>query len=88
MVEHITIGKIPENCKSLIIYCGDYSLSDTIEFNFSVTKKKIIGIDNSFSCDVEEDVFKPNSKVLSKISDYMRPLGIDLPTNSIPSGLI
>jgi hypothetical protein len=86
MVEHITIGKIPENCKSLIIYCGDYSLSDTIEFNFSVTKKKIIGIDNSFSCDVEEDVFKPNSKVLSKISDYMRPLGIDLPTNSIYNG--
>ena len=86
MVEYITIGKIPENCKSLIIYCGDYSLSDTIEFNFSITPKKILGLDNSFSCDVEDGVFKPNSKVLSKISDYIRPLGVDLPTNSIYNG--
>ena len=37
MIEYITIGKIPENCKSLIIYCGDFSSSDTIEFNFSIT---------------------------------------------------
>ena len=86
MIEYVTIGKIPENCKSLIIYCGDYSSSDTIEFNFSITPNKILGLDNSFSCDVEDEVFKPNSKVLSKISDYVRPLGLDLPTNSIYNG--
>ena len=86
MIEYITIGKITENCKSLIIYSGDYSSTDTIEFNFSITPKKILGLDNSFSCDVEDEVFKPNSKVLSKISDYVRPLGVDLPTNSIYNG--
>jgi hypothetical protein len=86
MIEYITIGKITENCKSLIIYSGDYSSTDTIEFNFSITTKKILGLDNSFSCDVEDEVFKPNSKVLSKISDYVRPHGLDLPTNSIYNG--
>jgi hypothetical protein len=86
MIEYITIGKITENCKSLIIYSGDYSSTDTIEFNFSITAKKILGLDNSFSCDVEDEVFKPNSKVLSKISDYVRPHGLDLPTNSIYNG--
>ena len=87
MIEYITIGKIPENCKSLIIYCGDYSSDETIECSFSITKKKILGLDNSFSCDVEEDVFKPNSKVLTKLSDYIRPFGIDLSTNSIYNGV-
>ena len=86
MIEYFTIGKIPENCKSSIIYCGDFSSSDTIEFNFSVTPNKIIGLDNDFSCNIEDEVFIPNSKVLSKISEYLRPLGIDLPTNSIYNG--
>lgn len=86
MIEYITIGKVIENCKSLIIYSGDYSSSDTIEFNFSITPKEILGLDNSFSCNVESEIFKPNSKVLSKISDYLRPRGLDLPTNSIYNG--
>ena len=41
MVEFITIGKIPENSKSLIIYCGDYASDDTIEFSFCIKNNKI-----------------------------------------------
>jgi|TARA_B110000977_G_C11000899_1_gene463776 hypothetical protein len=86
MVEYITIGKIPENCKSTIICCGDYSLSDTIEFVFEVGEKQIVGIDNGFSCDVSEKVFKANSQALRKISEYIRPHGIKLSTNSLYNG--
>ena len=87
MIEYITIGKIPENCKSLIIYCGDYSSDETIEYNFSIKKNKILGIDNDFSCEFEEEIFKPNSKVLTKLSNYIKPFGIELSTNSIYNGV-
>ena len=87
MVEFITIGKIPENSKSLIIYCGDYASDDTIEFSFCIKNNKIIGIDNEFSCDIAEEIFKPNSSVLAKLSNYIKPLGIELSTNSIYNGV-
>lgn len=87
MTEYITIGKIPENCKSLIIYCGDYSSDETIEYTFSIKKNNILGIDNDFSCEFEEEIFKPNSKVLTKISNYIKTSGIELSTNSIYNGI-
>ena len=87
MTEYITIGKIPENCKSLIIYCGDYSSDETIEYTFSIKKNNILGIDNDFSCEFEEEIFKPNSKVLTKISNYIKTFGIELSTNSIYNGI-
>ena len=87
MTEYITIGKIPENCKSLIIYCGDYSSDETIEYTFSIKKNNILGIDNDFSCEFEEEIFKPNSKVLIKISNYIKTFGIELSTNSIYNGI-
>ena len=67
MVEFITIGKILENSKSLIIYCGDYTSDDTIEFSFCIKNNKIIGIDNEFSCDIAEEIFKPNSSRFNEI---------------------
>ena len=87
MTEYITIGKIPENCKSLIIYCGDYSSDETIEYTFSIKKNNILGIDNDFSCEFEEEIFKPNSKVLTKISNYIKTFGIELSINSIYNGI-
>ena len=87
MVEFITIGKILENSKSLIIYCGDYTSDDTIEFSFCIKNNKIIGIDNEFSSDIAEEIFKPNSSVLTKLSNYIKPLGIELSTNSIYNGV-
>ena len=87
MIEFITIGKIRENSKSLIIYCGDYASDDTIEFSFCIKNNKIIGIDNEFSCDIAEEIFKPNSSVLTKLSNYIKPLGIELSTNSIYNGV-
>ena len=87
MVEFITIGKILENSKSLIIYCGDYTSDDTIEFSFCIKNNKIIGIDNEFSSDIAEEIFKPNSSVLTKLSNYIKPLGIELSANSIYNGV-
>ena len=86
MVEYITIGKIKENCKSKIISFGDYSSSDTIEFAFEVGEKQIVGIDNGFTCDVTEKVFKANSQALRKISEYIKPHGVNLSTNSLYIG--
>ena len=49
MKEFITIGKISENCKSLIIYCGDYTSDDTTECTFTIINNKISSFDNDFS---------------------------------------
>ena len=87
MVEFITFGKIRENSKSLIIYCGDYESEDIIEFSFCIKNNKIIGIDNEFSCDIAEEIFKPNSSALEKLSNYIKPLGIKLSANSIYNGV-
>ena len=86
MAEFITIGKILENCKSLIIYCGDYKSDETIECSFCIDENKIIGIDNDFSFDIEEEIFKPNSKALTELSKYIKSLSIELNTNSIYNG--
>lgn len=87
MLEFITIGKICDNNKSLIIYCGDYTSDDTIEFSFCIKNNKIIGIDHELSFDVAEEIFKPNSSALIKLSDYINPLGIELSANSIYNGV-
>ena len=73
-------------CSIKIWSCSSTTTNSFIILNFIITPNKIIGLDNDFSCNIEDEVFKPNSKVLSKISDYLRPLGIDLPTNSIYNG--
>ncbi len=87
MLEFITIGMIPKNSKSFIICCGDYASDDTIDFSFCIKKNKIIGIDNEFSCDIAEEIFKPNSSALEKLSNYIKPLGIKLSANSIYNGV-
>ena len=42
MVEFITIGKIRENSKSLIIYCGDYHLMILLNLVFVLKTIKLL----------------------------------------------
>ena len=83
MKEFITIGKISENCKSLIIYCGDYTSDDTTERTFTIINNKISAFDSDFSYESEEQIFKPNSKALNELSNNIKSFGIELSTNSI-----
>ena len=86
MLRYITIGKILKGCKSERIYCGDESIEDKIEFNFSIQKNLILGLDNSFKLDYDEEIFKPNSNILIKMHEFLLPKGIELSPNSIFNG--
>ena len=83
MKEFITIGKISKNCKSTIIYCGDYSSDDTTECTFDIVYNKISAFDSDFFYESEEEIFKPNSDALNELSNNIKSFGIDLSTNSI-----
>ena len=83
MKEFITIGKILENCKSAIIYCGDYTSDDTTECTFDIINNKISAFDSDFLYESEEEIFKPNSKALNELSDNIKSFGIELSANSI-----
>ena len=83
MKEFITIGKISKNCKSSIIYCGDYSSNETTECTYNIINNKISAFDSDFSCESEEEIFRPNSKALNELSNNIKSYGMDLSTNSI-----
>ena len=83
MKEFITIGKISKNCKSAIIYCGDYSSDDTTECTFDIVNNKISAFDSDFFYESEEEIFRPNSKALNELSNNIKSYGMDLSTNSI-----
>ena len=88
MKEFITIGKISKNCKSLIIYCGDYTSDDTTECTFNIINNKISAFDSDFSYQSEEQIFKPNSKALIELSNNIKSCGMELSANSIYSQAI
>ena len=83
MKEFITIGKISKNCKSSIIYCGDYSSQETTECTYNIINNKISAFDSDFSYEPEEEIFRPNSKALNELSNNIKSYGMDLSTNSI-----
>ena len=83
MKEFITIGKISKNCKSSIIYCGDYSSPETTECTYNIINNKISAFDSDFSYKSEEEIFRPNSKALNELSNNIKSYGMDLSTNSI-----
>ena len=83
MKEFITIGKILENCKSAIIYCGDYTSDDTTECTFDIVNNKISAFDSDFFYESEEEIFKPNSDALNELSNNIKSFGIELSANSI-----
>ena len=49
MKKIISIGSIPEDSKTEIIYCGDSETSKTVELNFKIENQNIHGLDNEFS---------------------------------------
>ena len=83
MKEFSTIGKISKNCKSSIIYCGDYSSHETTECTYNIINNKISAFDSDFSYKSEEEIFRPNSKALNELSNNIKSYGMDLSTNSI-----
>lgn len=82
----MTIGLIATDCNQETIYCGDSSSSDTIELNFRVLDKKIIGIDNTFRLHFTDELFTPNSVYLKELSKFISTYGIKLSHNSIYNG--
>ena len=86
MKKIISIGSIPEDSKTEIIYCGDSETSNTIELNFKIENQKILGLDNNFSFSFIDDFLTPNSNHLKELSKYISSFGIKIPYNSIYNG--
>ncbi len=86
MIKIITIGHIPKDCDQEIIYCGDSLSSGTIELNFRIEDRLIIGIDNNFHKPFEGKLFMPNSKHLKELSLFIFNFGLELSCNSIYNG--
>ena len=88
MKEFITIGKVLENCKSAIIYCGDYSSHETIECTYNIMDNKISAFDSDFSYYSEEEIFKPNSKALNESFKVLKKSIETLLENKYPKSKI
>ena len=86
MMKIISIGLIPINSDTEIIYCGDSETSNTIELNFKIENQKILGLDNNFSFSFIDDFLTPNSNHLKELSKYISSLGIKISYNSIYNG--
>lgn len=86
MMKIISIGLIPINSETEIIYCGDSETSNTIELNFKIENQKILGLDNNFSFSFIDDFLTPNSNHLKELSKYISSFGIKISYNSIYNG--
>ena len=88
MIKTISIGSIPVDSKSQVIYCGDSETSHTIELNFKIVNQKIVGLDNDFSFSFQGDFIAPNSDHLKELSNYISSYGLKISPNQIYNGLI
>jgi len=88
MIKTISIGSIPVDSKSQVIYCGDSETSHTIELNFKIVNQKIVGLDNDFSFSFQGDFITPNSDHLKELSNYISSYGLKISPNQIYNGLI
>jgi len=88
MIKTISIGSIPVDSKSQVIYCGDSETSHTIEINFKIVNQKIVGLDNDFSFSFQGDFITPNSDHLKELSNYISSYGLKISPNQIYNGLI
>jgi len=88
MIKTISIGWIPVDSKSQVIYCGDSETSHTIELNFKIVNQKIVGLDNDFSFSFQGDFITPNSDHLKELSNYISSYGLKISPNQIYNGLI
>ena len=88
MIKTISIGSIPVDSKSQVIYCGDSETSITIELNFKIENQNIVGLDNDFSFSFQGDFITPNSDHLKELSKYISSYGLKISPNQIYNGLI
>lgn len=88
MIKIISIGSIPVDSKSQVIYCGDSETSITIELNFKIENQNIVGLDNDFSFSFQGDFITPNSDHLKELSKYISIYGLKISPNQIYNGLI
>lgn len=88
MIKIISIGSIPVDSKSQVIYCGDSETSITIELNFKIENQNIVGLDNDFSFSFQGDFITPNSDHLKELSKYISSYGLKISPNQIYNGLI
>ena len=88
MIKIISIGSIPVDSKSQVIYCGDSETSITIELNFKIENQNIVGLDNDFSFSFQGDFITPNSDHLKELSNYISSYGLKISPNQIYNGLI
>ena len=82
MMKIISIGLIPINSDTEIIYCGDSETSNTIELNFKIENQKILGLDNNFSFSFIDDFLTTNSNHLKELSKYISSFGIKISPHS------
>lgn len=68
----ITIGYVPLENYSDLIYCGDSDSSGTMELNFEVVKNICSGVDNDFNISIENsDLWDYSSSFYKSISTYV-----------------
>jgi len=85
-VKIISIGLIPLDSQSEVIYCGDSETSQTVELNFKLENQKILGLDNNYSSSIEGDFLTPNSNHLKELSIFISNFGLDISSNQIYNG--
>jgi len=86
MKKIISIGSIPEDSKTEIIYCGDSVTSKTVELNFKIENQNIHGLDNEFSFSFVGEFLTPNSNHLKELSKYISNFGLNISSNHIYNG--
>ena len=86
MKKIISIGSIPEDSKTEIIYCGDSETSKTVELNFKIENQNIHGLDNEFSFSFVGEFITPNSNHLKELSKYISNFGLNISSNHIYNG--
>ncbi|MDC1391760.1 hypothetical protein N8334_00255 [Flavobacteriaceae bacterium] len=86
MIKIISIGLIPLDSETEIIYCGDSETSKTTELNFKIENQNILGLDNGFSFSFVGDFLTPNSNQLKELSKYVSNFELNISFNSIYNG--
>ncbi|MDA0327155.1 MAG: hypothetical protein O3C47_08255 [Bacteroidetes bacterium] len=87
MIEVLTIGFIPVDCKSQEISCGDFQSSGTTERSYRIGMGSITGIDSDVRIAFAAEHVVPNSPVLMLLSDHLRQFSLNLTANALYNAL-
>jgi hypothetical protein len=87
MIEVITIGLIPVDCKSQEISCGDFLSSGTTERSYRIGEGCITGMDSDVRIAFAADPVVPNSPVLMLLSDHLGQFSLNLTANTLYNAL-